>query len=253
MKAYQLCFSGRKNDIFLGSIWLHLRACGHWTRRVYDLFRIKLQQEHGGSLDGYSNIHLRTSMRTRMSKTYIEELRGPNQRDINPQIDVNNNENNISSSINDNVKLKSSSVSLPHVRFQTKLTSSCQSAITLLDHSKLSSTNKSNLTERISDDTTQEEIRTSKPIIKNNNQLTIPASGDYCIRMSNTPSMYDEQQANGLNDSRTSDALGYLHMYQSHNRVQYNKLQFNDREDLQVIKKQIKNIKQNVVFDLFRF
>jgi hypothetical protein len=193
-------------------------------------------------------------MRTRMSKTYIEELRGPTQKDINSQIGVNNNGTIMSSSINDNIKLKSSSVSLPHVRFKTKLTSSCQSAITLLDHSKLNSRNKSNLIERISDDTIQEEIiTTSKPIIKNNNQLKIPTIGDYCVRISNTPSMSDEQQANGLNDSRTSDALGYLHMYQNHNRIQFNTLQFNDREDLQVIKREIKDFNQNIVFDLFRF
>jgi len=192
-------------------------------------------------------------MRTRMSKTYIEELRGPSQKDINSQIGVNNNGNIMSSSINDNIKLKSSSVSLPQVRFKTKLTSSCQSAITLLDHSKLNSTNKSNITERISDDTIQEEIIPSKPIIKNNNQLKIPTIGDYRIRISNTPSMSDEQQVNGLNDSRTSDALGYLHMYQNHNRIQFNTLQFNDREDLQVIKRKIKDFNQNIIFDLFRF
>ncbi len=184
-------------------------------------------------------------MRSRMSKTYIDQLRGPSQTNINPPMDINNNENVNSSSLHkkNNVKQKAaSSLSLPQVRFQKKLTSACQSAITLLDHRKLNSTDKSILSDINSDDGT-EEIRTSKPSFKCNNQLTVPPICDYSIRISNTPSICDEQQETGLNDSRSSDALGYLHMYQNHNRIQFSALQFNDREDLQV-KEKPKNFKK---------
>ncbi len=59
---------------------------------------------------------------------------------------------------------------------------------------------------------------------------------DYRIRISNTTSIDDEQQDIPLNESRLSDALGYLRMYQNNNRVQFNALQYNDRVDLQVNK-----------------
>jgi hypothetical protein len=46
--------------------------------------------------------------------------------------------------------------------------------------------------------------------------------------------MTDEQKQIEYNETRFSDALGYLRMYKNHNRIQFNSLQFNDREDLQV-------------------
>ena len=55
-------------------------------------------------------------------------------------------------------------------------------------------------------------------------------------RLLNTPSIDDEQQEVEFNDTRLSDVLGYLRMYQNDNRIQFNSLQFNDREDLQVRK-----------------
>jgi len=175
-------------------------------------------------------------MRSRMSKTYIAELRGQSQQDINPQTEVNNNEN---VNTKTNVKPKSSSLSLPQVRFQNTLTSSSYSASTLLEHSKLNSIDRSTSTNRNSEDSNV-EIGTSKPSIRCNNHLTVPPIGDHCIRISNTSSICDEQQELGFNDSRVSDALGYLRMYQNHNRIQFNALQFNDREDLQVKKTKLR-------------
>jgi hypothetical protein len=177
-------------------------------------------------------------MRARMSKNYINQLRGTSQLNIKRQSDINNNKNRISSPrhTKENVKSKASSLSLPQVRFQKKLTTSYQSAITLSDHSRLNSINRSILTDIISAGS-EEEITTIQPPNKGNNQLTVPPVGDYCMRISNTPSVCDEEQhEGGLNDSRLSDALGYLHMYQNHNRIQFNALEFNDREDLQVAK-----------------
>jgi len=217
------------------SLWLHVRATGHWTRRVYDLFRAKLQQEHGMAFDDNSNIDLRTSMRMRMSKSYIDGLRGSNPQDIKPQIETNNNETTIRSSQQTNNPVKStfSSLSLPQVKFQKKLKPSCQSAINIRDRTDLHSRKKLILPVIHADDI-EEETTTILPSNKNSTQLTVPSEGECCIRMSNTPSISDEQQEFEFNDTRLSDVLGYLRMYQNQNRIQFNSLEFNDREDLQV-------------------
>ncbi|CAF1293744.1 unnamed protein product [Adineta ricciae] len=218
------------------SLWLHVRACGHWTRRVYDLFRTKLQQDHGVSLDENSHINLRTSMRSRMSKTYISELRGSNPDESELPANFNKANRLFRSSVraSEDIRPKCSSVSLPQVRFQSKLSPSCHSSITLYDRSNLHSTNTSTLTtERRNEVPVSEEPRESLP--KTKNHLTVPTNDDHCLRTSNTPSMNDEPQDYAFNDSRLSDALGYLRMYQNHNRIQMNTLQFNDREDLQIL------------------
>ena len=238
--------------IVLDSLWLHVRACGHWTRRVYDLFRVKLQKEHGFSIgETTSNIHLRTSMRSRMSRSYINELRGSNAKELEDPNDMNNNENLTSSIQSDDLlKTKVSSMSLPQVMFHTKLSPSSHSVTTLRDRIKFNSANPSIISATTTCDEKEEPpINTTtataicKPIIKNNHHLTVPASGDYCLRISNASSSTCDddpkisQQANSqmiLNDSRTSDVLGYLHMYQNNNRIQFSTIQFNDREDLQV-------------------
>ena len=80
----------------------------------------------------------------------------------------------------------------------------------------------------------EEPIPTEPALEKGSDRLTVAPVGDYCIRMSNTLSTDDDQQDIELNESRPSDALGYLRMYQNDNRVRYNALEFNDREDLQV-------------------
>ena len=128
------------------------------------------------------------------------------------------------------------SLSLPQVRFQKTLRSSGQSAITLPAREKSSCKRKSVEFNTSVDNHKEETVsRASRPIIKDTNRLAVSAIGDYCLRMSNTPSMEDEIQADiAFNDSRASDVLGYLHMYQNKNRIQFNTLQFNDREDLQV-------------------
>ncbi|CAF1066670.1 unnamed protein product [Adineta steineri] len=259
------------------SLWLHVRACGHWTRRVYDLFRAKLHQEHGFSPDDNSHTNLRSSMRSRMSRSYISELRGSVQADTHPQADVNKNERILRSSIQKNTKInpKVSSLSLPQVKFMRRSSPSspsspsCHSAISLCDRNSSYTTNQlfdsdnntsdTKKEDTIKEDTIKEDIEaeeteteyTNKEDIKkediktevvlrqaphkHNNKLTVPPVGDYCIRISNTPSMVDEQQELGFNDSRLSDALGYLRMYKNRNRVQLNTLQFDDREDLEIL------------------
>ena len=169
-------------------------------------------------------------MRSRMSRSYINELRGKSQQNINSP---NENLPHLSTRANDSndIQPKPSSLSLPYVRFHKKLSSSCQSAITLRD------LNKSDLTDLSRDENNnkEENLRT-KSTSKTNNQLIVPSRDDYRIRISNTTSIEDEQQDIPFNESRLSDALGYLRMYQNHNRVQFNALQFNDRVDLQVNK-----------------
>jgi hypothetical protein len=189
---------------------------------------LKLQQEHGVSVEDNSNLNLRTSMRNRMSKSYIDELRGPNK-----MMDINNNENETRSSQDTNhvVQPKASSLSLPQIKFQNKLKFlTSQSALSLGKHNNSTIITKSSLM----GSNTDEQLTTQKTVFINNNQLTVPSVGDYCLRISNTPSMCEEQQETEFNDSRLSDALGYLRMYQNQNRVQINSLEFNDREDLQV-------------------
>jgi hypothetical protein len=130
--------------------------------------------------------------------------------------------------------LNQSSLSLPQIKFQKKLKPSCQSAINLRGRPDTSSRKKSILPVIQADDDDEEEMTTCILPNKNSNQLTVPSEGDCCIRMSNTPSMCDEQQETGFNDTRMSDVLGYLRMYQNNNRIQFNSLEFNDRNDLQV-------------------
>ncbi len=177
-------------------------------------------------------------MRSRMSKSYINELRGSVEHNPIPQIDVNNNGNATLPSIQsiDNLKSKASSISLPQARFHDKLTVNFQSAITLLDHSKLNSTNKSIINDIDMTDHQEKTPTANKSILKDTNRLTVPATGDYCLRISNASSICDEEKEQRItfNDSRVSDVLGYLHMYQNNNRLQFNGLRFNDREDLQV-------------------
>jgi hypothetical protein len=174
-----------------------------------------------------------------MSKSYINELRGSVEHNPIPQIDVNNNANATLPSIQsiDNLKSKASSISLPQARFHDKLTVNFQSAITLLDHSKLNSTNKSIINDIDMTDHQEKTPTANKSILKDTtNRLTVPATGDYCLRISNASSICDEEKEQRItfNDSRVSDVLGYLHMYQNNNRLQFNGLRFNDREDLQV-------------------
>ena len=191
---------------------------------------MKIQQKHGMTNDESSLIHLRTSMRKRMSRSYIGELRGSNAQNLNPQIEV-------IDDVDTDGELRSqiSSLSLPpQVHFYTKIPSVRQSAITLDEHQKLNSTHKSCLTEK----SIIEIDKPTQPPVKGNTQLLVPPVGDYCLRISNTPSMFDDEQSElVLNDTRVSDALGYLHMYNNQNRIQFGTLQFNDREDLQVRRK----------------
>ncbi|CAF1117807.1 unnamed protein product [Rotaria sp. Silwood1] len=275
------------------SLWLHVHVNGHWTRRVYELFRRKLIEKHGGMLNDFNDLRLRSSMRSRMSKSYIDELRGIHQQEINSSIDLNNNndknKNNDNSNHSSNcstiethsIQPKSISISFPTGKNQKKIIcSSCQSTFGLHDiqlnsidknHSIITEVNSSNIhtvdksilmnphelenmtvedIEKLAyekDDikSTEQQIKTItilKPAIKNNNnnnnsnhRLTAPANGDYCIRIANTSTICREQQQIELHETRLSDALGYLRMYKSHNRIQFNSLQFNDREDLQVL------------------
>ncbi len=165
-------------------------------------------------------------MRSRMSRSYINELRGSIEQNSIPQIDINNNDNLHSPSLQstDHLKSKASSISLPQVQFHTKLSSNFQSAITLLDHSQLNST--------VND--LPKKTPVNKPILKDTNRLTVPTTGDYCLRISNTSSISNDEQRINHNDSRVSDVLGYLRMYQNNNRLEFNALRLNDREDLQV-------------------
>jgi hypothetical protein len=84
--------------------------------------------------------------------------------------------------------------------------SSCQLSITLRDP---------NLTNTTTDENDNKEDK----IIQNNNQLIVPSIDDYRIRISDTSSIDDESQNIGFNETRISDALGYLGMCQNHNRV----------------------------------
>ncbi|CAF4492269.1 unnamed protein product, partial [Rotaria sp. Silwood2] len=271
------------------SLWLHVHVNGHWTRRVYELFRRKLIEKHGGMLNDFNDLRLRSSMRSRMSKSYIDELRGIHQQETNSPIDLNNNNNNNN---NDNsnrssncsttgihsIQPKSIPISFPTVKHQNKIIcSSCQSTFSLNDiqlnsidknHHTVTEINPSNICtfdksilmnpnelenmtvediEKLAyekEDIKLNEQQTKsitilKPAIKNNNnnnnRLTAPPNGDYCIRIAHTSTICREQQQIELTETRLTDALGYLRMYKSHNRIQFNSLQFNDREDLQVL------------------
>jgi hypothetical protein len=237
---------------------------------------LKLKQEHGGILNDFNDLRLRSSMRSRMSKSYIDELRGTNQPDINNN-DDSNRSSHCSIPANNSIPLKASSISFPTLKHENKvICSSCHSTLSLRDiqlnpidadnhlftevnRSHLRSLDKTilmnpndleNLTveeiEKLAydkDDIPINEQQTKrvtvlKSAIKNPNRLTVPAIGDYCIRIPNTPSVGGGEQRQSqqieLNETRLSDALGYLRMYKNHNRIQFNSLQFNDREDLQV-------------------
>jgi hypothetical protein len=221
---------------------------------------MKLKQDHGGILNDFNDIRLRSSMRSRMSKSYIDELRGTHQQEM----DLNNNGNSnrsshCSISRTNSIQPKSISISFPTGKHETKiLCSTCQSTVSLsdsdneknhatFDKSILINPNAlENLTveeiEKIAyekDDmiNDQSQIKPKlilKSAIKNNHRLTIPTVGDYCIRIPNTSSISTEQHQIESTETRLSDALGYLRMYKNHNRIQFNSLQFNDREDLQV-------------------
>jgi hypothetical protein len=164
---------------------------------------------------------------------YINELRGKNQQNIDSE-NENSNRSSTHTNTNNNIQSKASSLSLPQVRFHTKIPSSCQSAITLRNP---------NLTNTTTDDNDNKEDKT----IQNNNQLIVPSIDDYRIRISNTSSIDDESQNIAFNETRISDALGYLRMYQNRNRVQFNALEFNDRADLQV-NKDLKYCKKIKIF-----
>jgi hypothetical protein len=121
-------------------------------------------------------------MRSRMSRSYINELRGKSQQNINspndnlPRLSIRANASN-------DTQPKISSLSLPYVRFHKNLPSSCKSAITLRVF------NKSDLTESSTDENNnnkEENIRTKSISKNNNNQLMVPSMDDYRIRISNT-------------------------------------------------------------------
>ena len=164
-------------------------------------------------------------MRSRMSRSYINELRGSTEQNSIPQIDVNNNDNQKSLSLqsDNHLKSKTSSISLPQVRFHNKLSTAFQSAVTIIDHSKLNSIVNFS----------PEKILLDKPTPSDTNRLTVPGTGDCSLRISNTSSISDDERRISY-ESRASDVLGYSRMYQNNNRLQFNALRFNDREDLQV-------------------
>ena len=231
--------------LFSDSLWLHVRACGHWTRRVYDLFRVKLQQEHGISFENTDSSDLRTSMRCRMSKSYIDGLRGREQPARNTQCSISkHDQSNLLSEnlVNQTMKSRESCVSLPQIKHESSIDCpECRTRLSLPYPPQMTSSFKSILPEsngiilEETSDLDEEAIPTEEPIlIKHTDRPTVAPVGDYCIRMSNTSSTDDDQQDMELNESRPSDALGYLRMYQNDNRVRYNALEFNDREDLQV-------------------
>lgn len=284
----------KKALFYSESLWLHVHASGHWTRRVYELFRKKLIEKHGGMLNDFNDLRLRSSMRSRMSKSYIDELRGTHQQCLSSPIDLNNNNNN-----NANNSNRSSNCSMPENNWiqpkmpGTKLLattknqnktkcSSCQTTLSLCDikvdpieknHSTVTESSHPNVhkfgksiimnpnelksitvedVDKLSDgkhNFTQTEQQTKsikiiKPVIKTNNstnysnsRLAAPTSNDYCTRiLNNRSTICPEQPSMELKEIHSSDALGYLRMYKSHNRIQFNSLKLNDREDLQVNK-----------------
>jgi hypothetical protein len=193
-----------------------------------------------------------------MSKSYIDELRGTHQHLNNSQIDLNNNNDNLSHcsiSRADSIQPESVSISFPLAKNPNKIVcTSCHSTFSLRE-TDLNTLNKpvlinptelENMTvEEIEkyayekDDTITDEPpqikRTTilKSAMKTNNRLTVPTISDYCIKIPSTASISSQQQTE-FHETRLSDALGYLRMYKNRNRIQFNTLQFNDREDLQV-------------------
>lgn len=220
---------------------------------MYELFRKKLKQEHGGTLNDFNDIRLRSSMRSRMSKSYIEELRGVQNR----RCDLTNNQQSNRSSNSSSIQMKSTSISFPNDKQENKtICSSCQSTISLrdievnaiekLEHATkktvLIEPNKlEDLTveeiERIAYEKEGEEMKPKtilKSAIKTSNRLTVPMIGSCRVHIPDQTAICEEQQQIELTETRLSDALGYLRMYKNQNRIQFNSLQFNDQEDLQV-------------------
>ena len=247
---------------------------------------MKLTQEHGGTLNDMHDLRLRSSMRSRMSKTYIDELRGGHQPERHSPIDINNNTNNTESNRSSHCSVppvntlprKPTSISHPPTKSPTqRWCSTCHSTLSLRDvQVNTTEENSQSATEQIRsqccslpktmvlnplslEHLTVEEIeriayakeestvddacrKTSirvKSAMKNSSQhhLAVPPAGDFCIRIPNVSASCDEpgQQHTGSPETRLSDALGYLRMYKNHNRIQFDALQCNDRQDLQVI------------------
>ena len=169
-------------------------------------------------------------MRTRMSRSYNEGLRGLTQINCNLHSTLEKSDE-IPQPLKHHLSplnLKMSSLSLPPLTQHVNISKivSFHSASTLPDHD---SNNKAESVEMV-----PQEINQTEAAFKNqHDRLTVPPVGDYCIRISNSL-VTDDPPTIGLNDSRISDALGYLKMYRNSNRIQFNALEFNDREDLQV-------------------
>lgn len=218
-------------------------------------------------------------MRSRMSRSYIDELRGVSQQDRYSQFDMNNNDDSNRSSHcsmkgNSTNSFKPFSISLPPAKPQQKLTcSSCHSIVSLkdiqlksnienpnaFDEKHLTSSQKLSTIDRKDFEVINVEdlenfddekddvvhrlppskpVRVSRPPKTNTNRLTVPTVGDFCIRI-------PEQQSYS-SDPRLSDALGYLRMYKDQNRIHFNNLQYEERDDLQVNKLE-KKTNENLV------
>lgn len=208
---------------------------------------MKLRQEHGGLFNDVHDLRLRSSMRSRMSKSYIDELRGIQQHEM----DLNNNTNEVhhqhssnrssdcSTIVLEPRRTKSISITVPSIQHRN-VCSSCQSTISLRDiqFNQRNPNDLEHLTvEEIEKYAYEKDSIKPKTILKSTmkstDRLTVPNTGDYCIRIGDS-STSNSQHPIELTETRLSDALGYLRMYNNHNRIHFNSLQFNDREDLQV-------------------
>ena len=171
-----------------------------------------------------------------MSKSYVDGLRGSTPKTIDDRPGV----EKVSCSClrkSESIPAKFSSLSLPQIEHSTILpTSSGHSMLSLRDYRDARGSHPSTDLCSTASKTVplENDVPRESAFKSGNHRLTVPPIGDYCIRMSNTSSISDRVEAIELNESRTSDALGYLRMYRNNNRVQFNALQFNDREDLQV-------------------
>ncbi|CAF0823796.1 unnamed protein product [Didymodactylos carnosus] len=242
------------------SIWLHVRACGHWTRRVYELFRQKLKQQHGGILDDYSDLRLRISMRSRMSRSYIEELRG---------IEKNNNQSDSRLATLNN-KVYPGSFTMPkHTHESMSVTRRSMASLREVKLQRITETDSG----QFNDDNSENIRMMSKTVVLDPNNLTNMTTDenekiDYdqegtidinSIRATTSPTVEfkSSQIRNSISvttnngrssfniripktpdddsQERPSDALGYLRMYKDRNRIDFESLQFNEREDLQIL------------------
>lgn len=177
-------------------------------------------------------------MRSRMSRSYIEGLRGSSQLNLEQLDDGNLQENTSHSSLRKESvpPNKISTLSLPPIKYAGSTPANPA-------HSTLS-LNECNQSEILVEKGTdahemscyckKESVTQELPFKSGAHRLTVQPVGDYCLRMSNISSVHDRPAILECNDSRVSDALGYLRMYQSNNRIQFNTLQFDDRADLQV-------------------